>query len=412
MPAYIRSDMSTGERIAAWRVYRGMTQEACAGLVGKSLSWWKKVEAGVRHVEKLTDLITIGQVLRVANLADLTGMATFSLAVDATGDHPMLPPVKAAFNAIPPTGTVEPSDSGDLRRRVDAGWNIWHTSAHFHTRIGESIPKLVEDAERLPLTGSSAECRAAYRLRADCYDLVRGWLRKVCAYDLARIAAERQLQSALRADDPVRTGLAAFGLTGVLAFQHPEEGLEVSMGAIRMLDPQLDVDAPDQRDRIGVWGALNLSASIAAARSGEDGRAWGFLDHAEEAATRLGPDYWCPATVFGEANVAAYAVAIPVELGKSKTAVTTAERRFDPTALPSVERRARSLVDVARGYASRRDDVAAMKFFEMALHESVEEVRNCIVAHSAIQEMLRRDKRAISHELRMLARQVGVLESA
>ena len=75
MPAHMRSDMSTGERIAAWRVYRGMTQEACAGLVGKSLSWWKKVESGVRHVEKLNDLITIGQVLRVGNLADLTGMA-------------------------------------------------------------------------------------------------------------------------------------------------------------------------------------------------------------------------------------------------------------------------------------------------------------------------------------------------
>ncbi|HEY9391823.1 MAG TPA: helix-turn-helix domain-containing protein [Mycobacteriales bacterium] len=410
MPARVRSDMSTGERIAAWRVYRGMTQEACAGLVGKSLSWWKKVEAGVRHVEKLNDLITIGQVLRVPNLADLTGMARFSLAVDNTGEHPLLPPVKAAFNAIP-TGTGEPPDRARLRRRVADAWHLWHTSGYFHSRIGEMVPGLVEDAERLLLTTTPAQRRDAYRLRADCYNLVRGWLRKVCAYDLARIAAERQLQSALHADDPARTGLAAFGLTGVLLFQHPEEGLAVSVRAIQMLDRHLGTDTPEQRASLGAWGALNLSASIAAARCAEDGRAWGFLDRAEEAAAGLGPTFWCPATVFGQANVAAYAVAIPVELGKSRDAVSTAERRFDPTALPSVERRARSLVDVARGYAFRRDDVAAVKFFEMALRESIEEVRNCIVAHSVIQEMLRRDKRAISHELRTLARQVGVLEA-
>ncbi|HEX5493496.1 MAG TPA: helix-turn-helix domain-containing protein [Mycobacteriales bacterium] len=406
----MRSDLSTGERIAAWRVYRGMTQEACAGLVGKSLSWWKKVEAGVRHVEKLTDLITIGQVLRVSDLADLTGVARFSLAVDSSGEHPMLPPVKAAFNAIPPTTGGEPPDRVNLRHRLDAGWHVWHTSAHFHSRVGEFVPALVQDAERL-LFVPPPDRRDAYRLRADCYGLVRGWLRKVCAYDLARIAAERQLQSALRADDPVRTGLAAFGLTGVLTHQSPEEGLEVSMGAIRMLDRRVDADTSDGRDGLGVWGALNLSASIAAARSGEDGRAWGFLDRAQDAASTLGPDYWCPATVFGHANVSAYAVAVPVELGKSRDAVTAAERRFDPTALPSVERRARSLVDVARGYAARRDDVAAIKFFEMAVRESAEEVRSCLVAHSTIQEMLRRDKRAISQELRALARQVGVLES-
>lgn len=411
MPAYIHPDMSTGERIAAWRIYRGMTQEACAGLVGKSLSWWKKVEAGVRHVEKLSDLITIGQVLRVRDLADLTGMTRFSLALDGKREHPLVAPVRAAFNAIP-SNSGEPPDQDAMRRTIEVAWDVWHTSSYFHTRVGEFLPRLIEDTERLLLTCPAEERRDAYRLRADCYHLVRGWLRKVCAYDLGRIAAEREMQSALHADDPARLGLAAFGLTGVLLLQAPEEGLHVSVSAIRFLEPHVGTHTPQQVEALAVWGSLNLSAAIAAARSGEDGRAWHFLDRADEAATRLGPDYTHRTTVFGKANVAAYAVAVPVELGKSRDAIAAAEQRFDPNTLPSVERRARSLIDVARGYAARKDDVAAMKFFEMAVRESVEEVQNCIVAHSVIQEMLRRDKKPISHELRMLARQIGALEAA
>jgi transcriptional regulator with XRE-family HTH domain len=411
VPAYIRPDMSTGERIAAWRVYRGMTQEACAGLVGKSLSWWKKVEAGVRHVERLPDLIAIGQVLRVRDLADLTGMTRFSLAVDGKREHPLLAPVRAAFNAIP-SASGEPPDPAAIRRTIDLAWDVWHTSSHFHSRVGEFLPRLVEDTERLLLSCPDGQRRDAYRLRADCYHLVRAWLRKVCAYDLGRIAAEREMQSALRADDPARLGLAAFGLTGVLLQQSPEEGLEASVNAIRVVEPHIGADTAEQREVLAVWGSLNLSAAIAAARSGEDGRSWHFLDRADEAAASLGPDYTHRTTVFGPANVAAYAVAVPVELGKSRDAISAAERRFDPNTLPSVERRARSLIDVARGYAARKDDVAAMKFFEMAVRESVEEVQNCIVAHSVVQEMLRRDKKPISHELRMLARQIGVLEAA
>lgn len=410
MPAHMRSDMSTGERIAAWRIYRGLTQEACAGLVGRSLSWWKKVEAGTRHVERLVDLIQIGQVLRVENLAELTGESRFSLAMDGRPEHVAIPAVKTAFNTLRRPGAARP-DHAALRRTVATGWNLWHTSPYFHSRVGDLVPGLVRDAETLLRGCPDDELRDAHRLRADAYQLVRGWLRKVCAYDLARIAAERGMQSALRADDPARVGLAAFGLTGVLMAQRPEAGLTVSIDAIRMLEDHLGTDTAEQQECLAVWGSLNLSASVAAARSGEDGPAEDFLGRAATASESLGVQYVHPTTVFGRANIAAYAVAVPVELGHSAAAVSDAERGFDPTSLPSVERRARSLIDVARGHAARREDAEAMRCFELALRESPEEVQNCVVAHSVIHEMLRRDKRANSRELRTLARRVGVLEA-
>lgn len=116
MAAVVTPEMSIGERIAAYRMYRGMTQEVCAGLVGKSLSWWKKVEQGIRHVEKLSDLILICQVLRVPELSDLTGVLAYSLSVDWQRPQPILPEVRRAMVTGPPPVAESPDVEG-LRAR-------------------------------------------------------------------------------------------------------------------------------------------------------------------------------------------------------------------------------------------------------------------------------------------------------
>ena len=64
--------MQIGERIAAYRKRRGMSQDALAGLVGMSRSWLSQVERGIHTVDRLSTLTDLAAVLRV-DVADLIG---------------------------------------------------------------------------------------------------------------------------------------------------------------------------------------------------------------------------------------------------------------------------------------------------------------------------------------------------
>jgi transcriptional regulator with XRE-family HTH domain len=73
--------MSVGERIAIYRRRRGLSQVALADLIGRSEAWVSQVERGIRHVDRLSIIIRLAQVLRVT-VEDLTGQP-FSLAPTA-----------------------------------------------------------------------------------------------------------------------------------------------------------------------------------------------------------------------------------------------------------------------------------------------------------------------------------------
>ena len=64
--------MQIGDRSAAYRKRRGMSQDALAGLVGMSRSWLSPVERGIHTVDRLSTLTDLAAVLRV-DVADLVG---------------------------------------------------------------------------------------------------------------------------------------------------------------------------------------------------------------------------------------------------------------------------------------------------------------------------------------------------
>jgi transcriptional regulator with XRE-family HTH domain len=64
--------MSVGERIAIYRRRRGLSQLSLANMIGRSEAWLSQVERGVRHVDRLSVLIRLAQVLKVT-VEDLIG---------------------------------------------------------------------------------------------------------------------------------------------------------------------------------------------------------------------------------------------------------------------------------------------------------------------------------------------------
>lgn len=411
-PTTIREGMGTGERIAAWRIYRGVTQESCAGLVGKSLSWWKKVEQGVRHVEKLSDLILIAQVLKVRTLEDLTGVLEFSLALDRTREHPLLQAVRAAMvTAVDPLGP-DPSDPAehdlDISARLASVRRTFHASRHSIAATGELLPRLITDAARALRAAEDLPSRRAAAVNlSDVYVLACQWCRHVAAVDLAHTAADRALTHAQESGWVVGVGLASWQMGGTLKdLGRAEEALELCQNAGTLLARGLD-EAADEH--LAVWGQLQFQAALSAAHTVDEGTALRLWDAGEQASRRVSRGYVHPVCLFDQSGMQAgmFAVHLNVALGKSRPALQASER-VDWSVIPSAPIRARGIVDIARGYAARRDDVATLHVLQRAEQEHYDTTAHNVYVREITREMLRRDRRIISHELHEFARAIGV----
>jgi transcriptional regulator with XRE-family HTH domain len=121
--------MSVGERIAIYRRRRGLSQLALANMIGRSEAWLSQVERGIRHVDRVSVLIRLAQVLKVT-VEDLIGQP-LSLAPNGGIEFRAIPALRAAltdYELIPatfgvatgdgPTGTCRAYGATSTRRTV------------------------------------------------------------------------------------------------------------------------------------------------------------------------------------------------------------------------------------------------------------------------------------------------------
>jgi hypothetical protein len=147
---------------------------------------------------------------------------------------------------------------------------------------------------------------------------------------------------------------------------------------------------------------------VVAARRGDRAGATEFLTEASVIAQRLGEDrndFW---TVFGPTNVGIHRASVSVELGDAGRAVEQA-RAIDPSQLPSLERRAHHLLDLAQGYGQWRKDHEALDALLHAERLAPQEVHQQPVVQRLVVELLYRERRTTKPRLRELATRVGVL---
>jgi hypothetical protein len=112
-------------------------------------------------------------------------------------------------------------------------------------------------------------------------------------------------------------------------------------------------------------------------------------------------------TAFGPTNVRVHRVATSVALGDGGTALEHA-KHIRPARLPSLERRAQCLVDIARGYGQWGRTSEATKALLAAERMAPEEVRVQPKVRSLVLDLLHQ-RRCRDPELRRLAHRVGAL---
>jgi hypothetical protein len=153
---------------------------------------------------------------------------------------------------------------------------------------------------------------------------------------------------------------------------------------------------------------LLLKGVMASARLGDRAAARDLLADAGRAADRLGCDANHRWTAFGPANVALHRASSAVALGDGGDAVAHA-LGVDPSRLVAVERRAQRLIELAGGYGLWAKDGDALEALLEAERLAPEEVRAQPATRLLVGDLLRRQRRRGTGELRALADRISAL---
>lgn len=396
-----------GQIIRSHRRRRGYSQTVLAGLVGRSESWLSQVERGRLSVDSHEVLSRLAEVLRIP-LTELTGCEPEADRVRYT---PAADIERAMMRytslevIIAETGREEPVNADRLR--IEAHHTYAAYQATRYAEAGRRLPRLIRDVE------AAARSRGADRpvvssTRAMVYNTTAAVLRRVGAKDLAWQAADRAMAAAEWADEPLLAAVGAYRLAYVFVSRgDPDVAGELAMGAAHTLERRMRPGTPEE---LSVYGGLHLAAATAAAAEYDRAAVCRFLRQAQRAADRLGRDANHHGTAFGPTNVAIHTLSTSVKTGDAKAAVASGEM-LDVAHLSAglVGRRAQVHLDMARAYTLTRQDAAAVNTLLEAERIAAELVRHDPSTATVLTELLRREHRRSTPELRPLAQRAGIV---
>jgi transcriptional regulator with XRE-family HTH domain len=377
-----------------------------AGLVGRSESWLSQVERGVRRIDSHAVLKRLAAVLRV-EVDDLTGSWSGGL-------EPLYKPAAQieqammGYAALGVSISKSPPGSGGslehLQAMARSAYEGYQATKYDDTgRVLPALIRAAEAASRAAGVGDPIMCA----LRVLVYDTAAALLNRVGEPALAWAAAERALSAAEQSGEPARIALCAWRVSYVITSRgHPAQALELAMSAATALESGMRQPSPYS---LSVYGALHLAAANAAAALCDRAGVARLLAKARDIAHRIGNRNHMR-TAFGHVNVSIHAVTAALQLGDPRMAIETGEG-LQLTSLPAglTGRRTQLSLDLARAYAMRKQDAAAVNMLLAAERLSPQLARYDAGTRDVLTTMMRREHRPSTPELRPLAQRAGVI---
>jgi hypothetical protein len=285
---------------------------------------------------------------------------------------------------------------------VDHAW----LSSHF-TVVSRHLPKLIGDAQALTSTAPEADQLAARRALVVAYRLASSMLLKFETTDIAWLAADRAMHTALSTDDTLALARAtrsvARAMTGT---GQRTDAIAALVGMTDRMRPEL---ATNEHELLSLYGMLFLAASIAAAGEEDAPLALAMHEDAEAAAIRLGPEHQTHQTIFGLTNVALHRVAALVRLHEPGRALEYAGS-INPAAVATLppERRVNYLLDLTEALTLTSQYQTAVRTLGDAERVAPEEVRCRPLAHGLLRSLLNNTNGEPARLVRGIATRAGV----
>jgi transcriptional regulator with XRE-family HTH domain len=399
-PSY---QQALGRKIAAERRRRGLSQPELARLLGRSVAWVSQVERGVRKIDRMSVLETAAIALEVP-LYELAAEAPVVAAVteEPPGAGGLRLVLSSAYALRAMLDGRRPPALSTLRTRSSKAWDLTHAGQY--TELTDLLRALVPDLETAARALPETQQAEVFELMAATYQACSAALAKLGDPEAAWIAADRDMAAAERAGNPLLVAAGAFRLVFVfIAARHYDQAAETARTAAEALQSPADDGDPQA---MSLWGGLTLQRAIIASRVNDPDAAYTHLERAAQIAARLGEGRNEYNTEFGPANVRLHEIAVAVELGDAGRALRAAAA-VDTSGL-SAERQARTLIDVARAHAQRRQVSEAVAVLRQAEDISPELVAGHEQVRQLVSDLLTMQDPP-SAELRELAGRVGAV---
>jgi transcriptional regulator with XRE-family HTH domain len=399
---------AVGERIAAYRRRRGLSQTVLAGLVGRSESWLSQVERGVRSVDRLSVLLDLARVLRV-DVETLTGRP-WQYAPNGGSVREDLEEVARVFSGYSHLLSAPPAAAPARPQEVHAMVVRAHRDyqAARYSDVIRELPRLLTAVDSLRKSGCDGpEDELPPYLSA--YVVTAKLLTKLGAGDLASLAADRGATAAAGMCSPSARGTACYQVVcALLRAGRVEDAEQLAVSMAEELQPHTSVDSPTL---VSVTGSLWLIAAVSAARRTDREEAWQRLDQAAMLAHRLGEDANYAWTAFGPTNVAIHRVSVAAELGDASGALRAAGC-VQPDRLPAglLSRRTQVHLDLAWAHTQWKRDADAILHLLEAERMTPQAVRFNVRARELVRELLARGRRSQTGVIQALAVRAGVLD--
>ncbi|MER6526794.1 helix-turn-helix transcriptional regulator [Streptomyces sp. NPDC001508] len=407
------SDTKTlGQRVKELRRDAGMSQSDLAAAMGRSESWVSQVERGVQPVERLSVLQALADALNVSvrevrpdaaateeaeseeihRNNDLDG-----LRVALTG-HPAL----GSLFEQPPTEPIPPV--ADFRHRVEEAWTLAHASSY--AALSDHLAKLLPSIETAVRHAPASDRTELHALRAKAYQVAAASFTRQDQADAAWIAADRALQAAELAGQPLEVVASLFRMAhAFMRQQHMEQAEQAAKSAVAVMAPRAESPACPPEE-LSLLGAMNLVLAVINAREGNRAKTHEHINQARQIGARLGEDRNDFDTEFGPTNVEIHAMSTAVELGDAGLALEVAQG-VDVSGL-SPERQSRFFLDVARAHAQRRHVGEATAALLEAEALAPEQIHDHHLAREVIRDLVQLSEPRVPESLRGLAERSAV----
>ncbi len=396
-----------GRRVRYWRKRRNLGRQRFADMVGRSTSWVDKIEKGERSLLRLPMLEQVAEALGI-DPSVLTDSSAAQRAADCV-DPVEVRAIRAALGRYPHVAARvtdrRPATLARVARQLTYVEHAW-SSSHF-TVVSQHLPTLLGDAQAVVLTASAEGQVTAHRQLVGGYRLASSMLLKFDANDIAWLAADRAMHTALAIDDTVSLARATRSVARAMTSSGQRtDAISVLIGMADRMRPQLPVQ---EHELLSLYGMLFLAASIAAARQDDAALAFAMHQEAQAAANRMGPRHDIHPTRFGQANVAIHRVAALVRLHEGGRALEYAQG-IDTAlvgALPP-ERRANYLLDLTQALMETGRYSDAVRTLGEAEHVAAEEVRCRPLAHDMARSLLDKTSGDSGRLVRQIAIRAGL----
>ncbi|MEV5280756.1 helix-turn-helix transcriptional regulator [Streptomyces sp. NPDC052811] len=402
-----------GPKVKELRRAAGMSQSDLAAAMGRSESWVSQVERGVQPVERLSVLQALADSLNVS-VRELRPDAPLAEEAEPEAEARSndLDGLRVALTGHPALGSLfqqpsaEPTPSlADFRQQVAEAWNLVHASSY--AALSDHLTKLLPSIETAVRHAPAGDRTELHSLRAKAYQVAAASFTRQDQADAAWIAADRALQAAELAGQPLEVVASLFRMAhAFMRQQHMEQAEQAAKSAVAVMAPR--AEAPTcPPEELSLLGAMNLVLAVINAREGNRAQTRSHIERARGIAARLGEDRNDFDTEFGPTNVEVHAVSTAVELGDAGLALEVAQD-VNTSGL-SPERQSRFLLDVARAHAQRRHVGEATAAILEAENLAPEQIQDHHLAREVIRDLIQLSGPRVPEALRDLAERSAIL---